>query len=246
MIVMMGVRNPEGSRKSVEEALGVDLTQGRVFYEQCDTGDLESVKQFAKKVQQKLPAFHLLINNGGRLKLLSFSCCSLTNDIYHFSWCHVHALQRIQRRFRITNGHQLPRTLPSHTLADASTDRRFQQQRRPECKSYQCLIMRAQIHRYGLWRLQLQVMLLMWNFFLKTKCSWIDQHFRKFYYPADAYNKSKLAQVLFTKSLEKIFADHELKIQSHSLHPGVVNTDLFEHSSTDYIPWMRKLFFKVS
>lgn len=70
--------------------------------------------------------------------------------------------------------------------------------------------------------------------------------FRKFYYPADAYNKSKLAQVLFTRSLERIFAEHELKIQSHSLHPGVVNTDLFEHSSTDYVPWVRKLFFKVS
>lgn len=70
-------------------------------------------------------------------------------------------------------------------------------------------------------------------------------YFRKFYYPADAYNKSKLAQVLFTKSLEKIFAEHGLKIQSHSLHPGVVNTDLFEHSSTDYVPWIRKLFFKV-
>lgn len=71
MIVMMGVRNPEGSRKSVEEALGVELTKGRIFYEQCDTGDLESVKQFAKKVQQKFPAFHLLINNGERQKLPS-------------------------------------------------------------------------------------------------------------------------------------------------------------------------------
>ena len=87
-------------------------------------------------------------------------------------------------------------------------------------------------------------------------CKWVSKSklhelrlkldcFRKFYYPADAYNKSKLAQVLFSKSLEKVFAEHELKIQSSSLHPGVVNTDLFEHSSTDYVPWIRKLFFKV-
>jgi NAD(P)-dependent dehydrogenase (short-subunit alcohol dehydrogenase family) len=68
------------------------------------------------------------------------------------------------------------------------------------------------------------------------------QCFRKFYYPADSYNKSKLAQVLFTRSLEKLFAEHNLKLQSHSLHPGVVNTELFEHSSTDYVPWVRKLF----
>lgn len=64
MIVMMGVRNPDASRKSVEEALGVELTKGKVFYEKCDTGDLESVQEFAKKVQQKFQAVHVLINNG--------------------------------------------------------------------------------------------------------------------------------------------------------------------------------------
>lgn len=86
-------------------------------------------------------------------------------------------------------------------------------------------------------------------------CKWVCRWFkmaidfinicRNFYYPADAYNKSKLAQVLFTKSLEKLFAENQLAIQSTSLHPGIVNTDLFEHSSTDYVPWVRKLFFKV-
>lgn len=64
MTVMVGVRNPEGSRKSVEQALGLELTREKVFYEQCDTGDMESVKQFAKNVQQKYPMIHLLINNG--------------------------------------------------------------------------------------------------------------------------------------------------------------------------------------
>lgn len=78
-----------------------------------------------------------------------------------------------------------------------------------------------------------------------TNIDYEDFNCKKFYYPADAYNKSKLAQVLFTKSLERIFAERELKMQSHSLHPGVVNTDLFEHSATDYIPWVRKLLFKV-
>lgn len=65
MIVMMGVRNPEASKKQVEQALGLGLTEGKVSYEQCDTGDMESVKSFAKKVQQKFSAIHLLINNGG-------------------------------------------------------------------------------------------------------------------------------------------------------------------------------------
>lgn len=64
MIVMLGVRNPETSKKSVEEALGVELTRDRVFYEKCDTGDIESVREFAKKVQSRFPAVHVLINNG--------------------------------------------------------------------------------------------------------------------------------------------------------------------------------------
>lgn len=76
MIVMLGVRNPEASKKSVEAALGVELTNGRVFYERCDTGDMESVKEFANKVQAKFPAVHVLINNGK-------SC--LFNEVPHWN-----------------------------------------------------------------------------------------------------------------------------------------------------------------
>lgn len=68
MIVLLGVRNPEGSQKSVEEALGIELTKGRVFYEKCDTADMTSVREFAKKVQQKFKAVHVLINNGEQEK----------------------------------------------------------------------------------------------------------------------------------------------------------------------------------
>ena len=64
MTVMLGVRNPEASKISVEETLGKTITEGKVFYAKCDTGDMESVREFANKVQQKFPAIHLLINNG--------------------------------------------------------------------------------------------------------------------------------------------------------------------------------------
>jgi NAD(P)-dependent dehydrogenase (short-subunit alcohol dehydrogenase family) len=89
-------------------------------------------------------------------------------------------------------------------------------------------------------------------------CKWVEffarreQHsswiciFRKFYYPADAYAKSKLAQVYFTKHLEVIFKERGLKIQAHAPHPGIVNTGLFEHSTNNYIPWFKEIFYKVS
>ena len=49
---------------SVESVISDDLTRGKLYYEKCDTGDLESVRNFAKKVQENFPAIHLLINNG--------------------------------------------------------------------------------------------------------------------------------------------------------------------------------------
>lgn len=70
---------------------------------------------------------------------------------------------------------------------------------------------------------------------------------RKFYYPPVAYNQSKLAQVLFTRHLQQIFNENEdTYVQVHAVHPGVVDTDLFVHSSTTYIPWFKRIFFKVS
>lgn len=40
--------------------------------------------------------------------------------------------------------------------------------------------------------------------------------------------------------------ERNLNIQVHATHPGIVNTDLFEHSSNTYIPWFKNIFYKVS
>lgn len=61
-----GVRNPEAAQKSVEKFMNGELTKGKVFYETCDTGDMESVRNFAKSVQARFQAIHVLINNGER------------------------------------------------------------------------------------------------------------------------------------------------------------------------------------
>jgi NAD(P)-dependent dehydrogenase (short-subunit alcohol dehydrogenase family) len=63
-IEILGVRDPDSAQKSVENAIEESLTKGKVFYERCDTGDMTSVREFAKKVQEKFPAIHVLINNG--------------------------------------------------------------------------------------------------------------------------------------------------------------------------------------
>lgn len=73
-------------------------------------------------------------------------------------------------------------------------------------------------------------------------CSYV----RKYYYPPDAYNQSKLAQVLFSKHLQAVLSrDEAATVQVHAVHPGVVDTDLFVHSSSTYIPWVKRILFKV-
>lgn len=68
--------------------------------------------------------------------------------------------------------------------------------------------------------------------------------YRTDYYPPEAYNQSKLAQVLFTRHLQMLInQDEDLHVQIHAVHPGVVDTDLFVHSRL--FPWFKKLFFKV-
>lgn len=71
--------------------------------------------------------------------------------------------------------------------------------------------------------------------------------YRNYYYPPDAYNQSKLAQVMFARHLQTLIdADEDCHIQVHAVHPGVVDTDLFIHSSTTYVPGVKKLLFKVN
>lgn len=64
LIKLQGVRDPESAQKSVENFIEKSSVKDRVFYERCDTGDMESVRNFAKKVQEKFSAIHVLINNG--------------------------------------------------------------------------------------------------------------------------------------------------------------------------------------
>lgn len=69
-----GVRNPDGAKKSIESVISETLTSGKVFYEKCDTGDMNSVREFAEKVQARFLAIHVLINNGETLRSVSKKC----------------------------------------------------------------------------------------------------------------------------------------------------------------------------
>lgn len=67
------------------------------------------------------------------------------------------------------------------------------------------------------------------------------------YIASASYAQSKLAQVIFTKSLDSKLRSHVVPVQVHAVHPGIVNTDLFDGTLLKTIaPWIPPLFFKVS
>lgn len=72
-------------------------------------------------------------------------------------------------------------------------------------------------------------------------------HCRKHFNSTRAYNQSKLAQAMFTKTLQEHFEEKKLPIMAFSVHPGIVNTDLFEHTYIKrYLSWVMQIFFKVN
>jgi len=67
----------------------------------------------------------------------------------------------------------------------------------------------------------------------------------KSYNKYKAYGQSKLANVLFTKELQRRLVDNNINIITVSLHPGGVNTDLIRHMPLINFGWLVKYIFKT-
>ncbi|XP_037888082.1 dehydrogenase/reductase SDR family member on chromosome X [Glossina fuscipes] len=72
-----------------------------------------------------------------------------------------------------------------------------------------------------------------------------DINAKKYYYPATAYSQSKLAQILSTRHLQGLLNAQEAPVLVLAVHPGIVDTDLFEFTATTSVPFIKKLIFKT-
>lgn len=72
----------------------------------------------------------------------------------------------------------------------------------------------------------------------RGKINFADLNSSKDYDKAEAYNQSKLANVLFTRELAKRLEG--TKVTANAVHPGIVNTDLGRHLSLkkSYFSWI--------
>lgn len=62
--MFVGVRNPKQAKENVESFVDIKSMKGKIYYEQLDTGSMQSVRKFAKVVQSKFSKIDILINNG--------------------------------------------------------------------------------------------------------------------------------------------------------------------------------------
>jgi len=78
---------------------------------------------------------------------------------------------------------------------------------------------------------------------------WLDMsdiNLKQMYSPELSYGNSKVAQVMFTKSLSRKLEEKKADVRVYSLHPGVVYTDLYTHVSLfKFFSWIMKLVMKT-
>lgn len=157
---------------------------------------------------------------------------------------HVRPLQADGGWLWVALCHQLPRSLPADALAHATAACGWtwrQERAHREC----------QLVRESDWSHQLQGY--QWTVSESTATTKLSPCINiisfsicsKYYYPGTAYSQSKLAQILFTRHLQRVVDAEKAHVQVHVVHPGIVDTELFEHSATTSVPFMKKLLFKT-
>lgn len=52
-------------------------------------------------------------------------------------------------------------------------------------------------------------------------------------------------QIMAARYLNRILEQNNCPVKCYSVHPGIVDTDLFEKSNFSKFPWIKKLFFKT-
>lgn len=57
-----------------------------------------------------------------------------------------------------------------------------------------------------------------------------DFNYKNYYRAGMVYTDSKLAQVMFTKHLQSVCEENNWKVQTHAVHPGMVDTEIFNSS----------------
>ncbi|XP_059050763.1 retinol dehydrogenase 11-like [Achroia grisella] len=72
-----------------------------------------------------------------------------------------------------------------------------------------------------------------------------DINMNEHYDTTAAYSQSKLAQLMTARYINKLLEEEGSPVKCYAVHPGIVNTDLFEKTLfRKFFPWVMRTFFK--
>lgn len=183
---------------------------------------MDSVRNFATKVQKKFSSVDLLINNG------RLWCCVVVLNKYVFNRFTAGILfvpyQKTKDGFETQMavnylGHFLLSHLLMPQLIAASN--------KNDGKNSRIVSVSSCANECG-------------------QLNYADFNYEKEFHTGLAYGDSKLAQIVANRHVEKLCRENDWKVQNHFAHPGLVDTEIFLHSIWGSLTWIRKILFKVS
>ncbi|KAH7941718.1 hypothetical protein HPB49_016530 [Dermacentor silvarum] len=175
--VIMACRDLTKCRRVRREIL-TQTQNKRVVCEELDLASLESIRNFAARINDSVKQVDILVNNAGVMrcpKLLTKDGFEMQLGVNHLGHFYLTGLLL----------DKIKAAAPSRVVNVSSI-----------------------AHQRG-------------------KINYTDFNSEKEYDPADAYNQSKLANVLFTKELAQKLKGTGVSV--FAVHPGIVNTEITRH-----------------
>lgn len=231
MKVVMGIRNPDEVRhlsRTMEN--GDNLCSIKL-----DLKSLKSVKEFAQKVTEKYSDIHLLVNNAG----IMFGDYEVTEDGFESQLAvnylgHFYLTHLLLPALRKSGAIEGPaRVVNVSSCAHYPGKVYFEDINMKEHYDTTAAYSQAKLA---------QVIFSVFVLFLEQIASLYQVLFRYLL----LFSSFCLFQLMSARYINKIMEEKNCPVKAFSVHPGIVDTDIFEKTLfRQLFPWAMKLFFKT-
>jgi NAD(P)-dependent dehydrogenase (short-subunit alcohol dehydrogenase family) len=227
--VICVTRNEERGQSTVSALQQIVPENKNISYIAMDLNDLNQVKHGIEQIQREYSELHYLINNAGfgmvgpeRMKELPASAQNIESHFQVNYLSHFYLSNELlsmmeqsctdQAQSRITNI-----SSKTHYFVSSPNILNLELPQTPE-EFYTPVRQKEQ---------SLQQIL------EKTE-PWTSEDFNQLqYYATNAYAVSKLAQIVFTKELQRRLTEQKSRIITNVMHPGAVATNFYQHFGRD-------------
>ncbi|XP_043500222.1 dehydrogenase/reductase SDR family member on chromosome X-like isoform X1 [Polistes fuscatus] len=224
--VIIACRTPSAGEKLISKIRESGITTGKAKVYKLDNNSLASVKEFADQIKNNYNKIHILINNAG----IMFSPQKETTDGFDQQWStnylsHFYltvlllpllkAGSRPKQNSRIVNVSSCAQRIGSMNFDDIN-------------------------FKYDTLQFN-KLTIIDKDYLVNNTIELIRKNFNTYL----LYAQTKLAQVISTKHLQNLLEKKQLGIQVYAVHPGLVDTNLFQYSNLKKFRWFYKYIVKT-